>query len=164
VAELYLQGVYQNDIAKKFGVSQPTISKDLRTINKAWMDSALIPYNEAKNRELARVDVLEREYWKEYRASSESRRVVTSARKRGEKTSAGKVETVVKGAKDTGILRGVQWCIEQRCKILGLYEAQQVEHSGSVGVVAMTPEERASRLMAILTGVQEREKLGGVEA
>jgi hypothetical protein len=64
--------------------------------------------------ELAKIDHLEREYWAAWRDSKEP----------GEITSARPGRVTVKRVSRDGnptFLDGVAWCIEQRCKIFGLY-------------------------------------------
>lgn len=121
LAGLYLRGFSQVTIAKKIGVSQPQISKDLQLLYKRWRESSLVDFNEAKQRELQRVDVLEREYWRAWRESRKQMQRTREASTTG--FGANNVEEIIKEDQygDASMMRGVQWCIEQRCKILGLY-------------------------------------------
>ena len=63
IADLYLKGWIQADIAAEIGMAQQTVSNDIKALQKDWLASALIDFNEAKSQELAKVDRLEREYW-----------------------------------------------------------------------------------------------------
>jgi hypothetical protein len=121
VAELYLAGKHQTAIAEVFGVSQATISRDLDAIKKDWQESALVVFDEIKAKELAKVDNLEREYWDAWQES----KVLKSKDDDGEDVRLSKDG-------DPRFLSGVQWCIEQRLKIFGVYSAAKVEHSGDV--------------------------------
>ena len=69
ITGLYLTGKTQDAIAQELGVTQQQISYDLKTIQERWRKSALVDLNEAKQRELERIDVLEREYWQAWEAS-----------------------------------------------------------------------------------------------
>ena len=88
---MYLGGYTQSAIALELGVSRQQIGCDIQKILGRWRDEMVKDIDEAKSRELRRVDRLEREYWTLYRTNN---------------------------APET--LARVQWCIEQRCKILGL--------------------------------------------
>lgn len=118
IARRYLRGDIQADIARDLGVNQSTVSRDLAVVQGQWREDRVHDINERKNIELTRIDELEREYWEAWENSKEdeqTRKVV----KRGEKDV--RQEVTVKGqVGDASYLRGVQWCIEKRCQILGL--------------------------------------------
>lgn len=124
IAALYLRGKRQADIAAELGVSQPQVSYDLKEIHRRWRESTLVNINEAKHRELARIDALENEYWSAWeRSKNEVTKTTTSkSDKDGSKASITKEQRVG----DSAYLAGVQWCIEQRCKIFGIYEATKI--------------------------------------
>lgn len=123
-AALYLTGKRQAEIAAQLGVDQTQISYDLKVIQKRWRESMLVNINEAKHKELARIDELERTYWQAWRRSCEEKTKTRSGR-----TAEGIATASVEKDQMLGnpsYLAGVQWCIEQRCKIFGLYEAAKI--------------------------------------
>jgi len=132
ISELYLQGWLQVDIAAEVGVSQPTVSNDLKAIQKEWVKSTLIDFNEAKAQELAKVDNLERIYHAAWQRSCEDAETATQKQKGSvtkRKDEDGKfiaeqpaeVSKTRKGqAGDPRFLVGIQWCIDKRCKIKGI--------------------------------------------
>ena len=127
VAEMYLGGFTQAEIAHKWRVSQQQISQDLKYIHAAWLQAATMDFDRLKARELARINRLEREYW---RAWSESRgthekTVTTKSEGEGAYTKA-QIERE-QSAGDPRYLAGVQWCIEQRLKVFGVYAAQKLD-------------------------------------
>jgi predicted transcriptional regulator len=124
ITALYLRGTTQSDIGKELGVVQSQVSYDLKEIQKRWRESALVNINEVKQRELARIDELEIEYWQAWRRSiGEVTKTVTSRNAlRGDTASISK-ETL---NGNPAYLQGVQWCIEQRCKLFGIYEATKI--------------------------------------
>ena len=119
IADAYLRGCLQADIAIELGLSEATISRDLQVLHGEWLKSGLIDYNRAKAQELAKVDALEREYWGAWERSKGK-----AIRMRGQKKVNG--QTIVNTTEadnrdgDSRFLAGVQWCIERRCKILGI--------------------------------------------
>lgn len=128
IADLYLQGWTQAAIGDELHIDQSTVSRDLVALQEAWQESALIDINEAKARELAKVDRLEREYWVAWERSCEDAETV---KQRAIPVPAGtdgatapKVASVEKTSKgqagDPRFLAGVQWCIDRRCKIIGV--------------------------------------------
>lgn len=152
VARLYLAGKSQNEIAAEFNVNQSTISRDLEAIRKQWQEQALLHFDEIKARELARIDRLEREYWQAWERSQEDAETVKQVGtldSDGKKVKAGKAEKTSKGQSgNPSFLAGVQWCIEQRLKIFGVYEAIKVRQIGwqdevieSLRTGQLTPDE-----------------------
>jgi len=131
ISNKYLQGWIQADIAVELGISQSTVSNDIKAIQKSWLASGLRDFDTAKSRELAKVDRLEREYWEAWYRSREDSEVATS-RQSGKivkyQDGEGKFATeqpaiIIKSRKkqvgDPRFLAGIQWCIERRCKMMG---------------------------------------------
>jgi predicted XRE-type DNA-binding protein len=152
VAAMYLRGERQSQIAEKLGVTQQQVSYDVRSLRELWRKSALVDIDAAAGKELARIDEMEVAYWSEWERSREQqtkRRSLKTARsrpRRGKNQVAGddqmeteryaeEFEEVNDLLGDTRYLDGVQWCITQRCKILGLYAPvkSQSEISGKDG-------------------------------
>jgi len=139
IADMYLQGWTQARItehlnARKgidYQLSTRMIGYDLKSVQEAWRASALIDIDEAKARELAKVDRLEREYWDAWGRSCED---AETTRQEGDETGPSKVVKTSKGqAGDPRFLAGVQWCIERRCKIIGVDAPTRQEHTGRGG-------------------------------
>ncbi len=125
IARRYLRGDIQADIASDLGINQSTVSRDLAAIQEQWREERVHDINERKNIELARVDELEREYWQAWEKSKEDEQT-KKAVKRGDKDV--RQEITVKGqVGDASYLRGVQWCIEKRCQILGLDAPKNID-------------------------------------
>jgi len=132
ISDLYLQGWLQADIATEIGVSAPTVSRDLKALQGVWLESALIDFDEAKAREIAKVDRLEREYWEAWLRSCEDAETVRqeggSKNQDGKLKPPNKVIRTSKGqAGDPRFLQGIERCIDKRCKILGIDAPQKVE-------------------------------------
>ena len=118
IADLYLQGKTQVAIAEEISVDQSTVSRDLAVLQKEWIVSALVDIDAAKAQELAKVDRLEREYWSAWERSCED---AETLRQEGSGEKPSKIVKTSKGqAGDPRFLQGVQWCIERRCKIIGI--------------------------------------------
>src|SRR5581483_4024403 len=78
VAERYLRGETQWEIARTLGVSQGQVSRDLKAIRQEWLNSSVCNFNELKAREIAKVDELERTYWAAWEESKKTREVSTT--------------------------------------------------------------------------------------
>lgn len=128
VAEQYLAGQPQSAIAEKVGVNQSTISRYLRTLQTRWQAQAQEAFEAKLARELARIDRLEREHWEAWARSQQDAETVRqkqtgkgdTAKVEAEKTTRGQVG-------DPRFLDGIQWCIEQRLKIMGAYAPTKLE-------------------------------------
>lgn len=121
IAKLYLQGWYQWDIAKEIGCDQSTVSRNLEAIRKQWKEAAVRDFNEAKEKELAKIDVLEQTYWESWMRSLTEKETTSTKRTKRDKQTADEA-SIKKEHRDGNpdFLRGVQWCINKRCEILGL--------------------------------------------
>jgi murein L,D-transpeptidase YafK len=73
VARLYLQQRTQAEIACAVSVNQGTVSRDLKAIQAEWQRQRLDDFTQAKQRELARIDQVEREYWEAWERSCQDR-------------------------------------------------------------------------------------------
>jgi len=127
IARLYLRGEYQSEIAKRLDISQPTVSNDLKVIQEQWKVDRVDDINERKNIELAKIDALEIEYWSAW-TESQKNEETKKAVKIGDKQV--KQEMISKGQSgNPAFLRGVEWCINKRCDLLGLDAPKKSELS-----------------------------------
>jgi hypothetical protein len=117
---LYFEGKTQAEIAVELQITQQQVSYDLKTLQTRWTQQANAKIDEAKAKELAKLDNLEREYWAAWLDSKKEFRGTTAERTRG-KNFGTKVQ-IKKERRDGDprYLDGVMSCIERRCKILGL--------------------------------------------
>lgn len=132
ITELYLRGKKQSEIAATLGLSQGMISNDLKVIQRRWRESTAMNLDEAKAKELARLDELEREFWSAWEASKGER---TQARQEKNNAGATVKASMMKEQRDgnPAFLTGVLNCIDRRCKLLGLDAATKQEMSGPGG-------------------------------
>ncbi|MCC6457266.1 MAG: hypothetical protein IT328_20095 [Caldilineaceae bacterium] len=127
IAELYLTGHTQAEIANVIGLTQQIVSRDLATIQQRWEEQSTIALDAAKRRELARIDELERTYWEAWRRSLEQvTKTKTKRNHMGDEAIVIREET----SGNPAFLAGVQNCIDQRCKLLGLYAPAKAVVSG----------------------------------
>lgn len=93
VAEKYLQGRTQAEIARQLSVSQATVSSDLKAIRRVWRDSQIRDFDEAVELELQKLQLLEREAWEGWQRSQQplelTRVVQGEGGKKAEKTVRG---------------------------------------------------------------------------
>lgn len=162
IAEMYLQGYKQADIAAQLDVTQQQISYDLKKLQERWLKSSLRSFEAAKAEELAKIDELERIYHDAWRRSMgeieiksvDRERVVFDAENKMHKGSealgiplfdkdgvtVGKegeiVRTSVRTEKRVGeakYLDGVKWCVEQRTKIFGIAAPTKIAPTDPTG-------------------------------
>lgn len=145
VAALYLRNYTQQEIARELDCTQALISLDLKEIRKQWIASGVMDFNERRSQELAKIDHLEQTYWEAWDRSCQPKEG-TSKKKQTTGGSAGgddddgskdRFEVSTKVEPRDGnpeFLRGVERCIEQRCKLLQLI-TQQVEMRGMAALV-----------------------------
>jgi hypothetical protein len=131
IAAMYLRGMYQSEIAAELGVSQPQISYDLKAIQAQWRATTTLDLDEAKQREIARIDELERTYWQAWEESKGERTRQSQESggvdHRGQPIIKKRSLTKESMLGNPAYLVGVQWCISERCKLLGIYAAVKQE-------------------------------------
>jgi hypothetical protein len=79
VAEMYLRGQTQWQIAHQMGVNQAQISRDLKVIRREWLNSAVQDFDARKAQELAKIDAVEAEAWTAWKRSQEPSEVVKAS-------------------------------------------------------------------------------------
>lgn len=122
VSRFYLTGTPQYEIGRQLGVVDSQISYDLKVIQKRWQQSQLTNYETRRARELARINTIEREAWEGWRRSQQGRETsITEQLDMGDQTCF-KTQLKKEGqVGDPRFLATVLRCVEERCKIFGLY-------------------------------------------
>lgn len=163
LAERYLRGEYQADIAASMGVQQSTISKDLRELQRRWQAASVTAMDAMKAEQLAKIDELERTYWEAWARSKEDAEI-TVTKTRGLKikktdtvpVTGGELLTATNHTEVTGapfetmhrtegqvgnpaFLAGVQWCINKRCELFGLDAPRKVEWRQEAAAKGLDP-------------------------
>ena len=154
---MYLRSEPQWKIAQHFGVHPGQISRDLLVIQKQWQEQTQLNLDEAKARELAKLDEIERqawEAWEKSRKDAETMEVTGTAQ-----GGKGKPETVRKTTKgqagDSRFLAIVLECQKRRAEILGLDAPRKLEHGGIDGgpiPIQLNDEQIIERARAIING------------
>ncbi len=117
VAELYLRSWTQTAIAERLGVTQPTICEDLKRIRQQWRESAIRDFDAAREQELQKLDLVEREAWA---AWERSQQVQESTRVTQDGSGKRAQKTVEHPVGDPRYLEQVHKCIAARRALLGL--------------------------------------------
>jgi hypothetical protein len=147
IAELYLQGKTQSEIAASLGkerayaVTQQTISRDLSAIEARWATASEAKLDAAKAKELAKIDSLERTYWTAWEASCKAKTISSAEESKGgtgKRASSMAKKSVRKEERDgnPAFLAGVLECIQRRCRLLGLDAPEKHNITGSIDIAA----------------------------
>jgi len=158
ISDLYHDGRIQADIAKETGLSQATVSRDIKALQRDWLKSALIDFDKAKARELSKIDNLERIYRKAWERSCEDAETTTQKMVGDPKTGRKEMSKTAKGqVGDPRFLQGIQWCIDRRCKILGVDAPTKIAPTDPTGTkeYALSDRERTMRIAALLGAQQD---------
>jgi len=117
VTAWYLQGDTQMEIADRLGLSRQQIGYDLKIIQAQWRDATAFDLDEAKAKELARLDHLEREAWQGWARSQLDKQVSTT-----KELASGTRNSIQQTGQvgDTRFLDVILGVMKQRCKLLGL--------------------------------------------
>ncbi|MFQ6026919.1 MAG: hypothetical protein ACE5Q6_05315 [Dehalococcoidia bacterium] len=135
ISGYYLRGLTQAEIGKRLDLTQQMVSYDLKAIQEQWRKNTTINLDEAKLKELARIDALERTYWAAWESSLAEKETDSTERREGA-TSVSTKASIKKEQRDgnPAFLEGVMNCIKERSKLLGLYAAVKTESDVSLRV------------------------------
>lgn len=154
ISKLYIAGKDQMTIAEMLGISQPTVSRGIKELQKEWAEERVNNIDEAKKTELAKIDHLELLYLAGWQRSLND-----SVKETSGKMSTGDVDYTVTEAQsgDPRFLDGAMNCVKQRCAILGVEAPKKTEHSGEIKTDLKVDDERFNTAIASLTdAVRER--------
>lgn len=134
VAEMYLRGAYQSQIAEELGIDQSTVSRDLAELRKEWLERSINHIEQKKANELAKLDQLELTYWDAWERSKLNAETIIER-----KTPLGHIsETKTQGqVGNPAFLAGVMSCINKRCEILGIDAPKKVDLGNQPIVVTL---------------------------
>lgn len=158
IAERYCQGATLVRIAvelrdrfypdkEPFNVSN--ISRDIQIVVGRWQRAAIFTIDQYKAIEIQKINTLEQEYYDAWMRSKESReRTVTERLERGgDEDNLARIRARIASEERDGnpnFLAGVQWCIDRRCKLLGLDTPAKIDNSGEVKLHVVYENRRAS--------------------
>lgn len=139
IAKYYLEGRFQHEIADVLNLSQQQVSYDIKAIQQYWQEKYEYQLDELRSQELARIDHLERTYWNAWEKSQMPKDITTTG-KDGDRVRVAKRSEQRNG--NPAYLSGVQWCIDRRCKLLGLDAPikAQINAQLDVGELEFNPE------------------------
>ena len=138
LAGLYLHGVSTADTAVRVGLTRRTVQAELMCIKTEWRTRTQIDFESAIAQQLDRVDLVEKYAFEEWERSLTRKTVET---KQAVRTVNGQVDRATLRA-ETGngnpvYLARMSWCIEHRCRILGLEKPREVTPQGTFVDIAM---------------------------
>jgi predicted transcriptional regulator len=117
VADLYLKGWSQMAIAAHLGLSQATISNDLKAIQAQWRESSVRDFDSARERELRKLDRVERESWAAWERSQKPTQSAVMSTDGSEQRTQ---KTVKEQCGDPRFLEQIVRCIASRRALLGI--------------------------------------------
>lgn len=124
LSELNLKRWTQARMAQELGVSTRQIKRDLKIIRQRWQETQVANVGTRCAREIAKIDLVEREAWDAWDKSKQDAETRTERIRKGKASGPGNsVEVSIRTegqAGDATYLKTVLDCIERRCKLLGL--------------------------------------------
>lgn len=162
VARLSLKGLSQDEIAIELGLSQATVSRDLKAVRDQWSQKALRDIEEAKAQILAELAEVRREAWEAWERSKRDIEVKTSEMSFGEEaegegrpaTLQKQVEKIEGRNPDPMYLKRIHESLSSQSKILGI-ETNVHKLTGFDGGPIQISEVR-KRVAGRIAGIAER--------
>ena len=139
ISRLYLHGYSVETIASQTGLGERLVQAEITAIRKDWLSRTHLNMQQATFQQLDRIDAIEHEA---HQGWIRSLGPVTVETRQATTTARGTVNraTVRSGGERDGnpaFLAQMAWCVEQRCKILGLEKPVAVEVRGTFAEIAM---------------------------
>lgn len=169
IARLYLRGKSQQAITDDLNtqyyqnnpISRHQISYDIRLIIERWERSAVNHIEQRKAQELAKLNEIEAAAWDGFERSLQNKEeTIKGTTPKGHQD----ITKIVGQAGDPRYLDIALKCVDKRCQILGLDAPTKIAPTDPTGQKeysgAMSDEERAARIAAILSQVQQRQTNG----
>lgn len=150
VADLYVQGYMQWQIAEKLNVTQGTICTDLQRLHKEWRESRIRDFDAARELEIQKLDRLEREAWA---AWERSQKPSQSAEFKDDALNTPTKKRVKNQNGDPRFLVVVHQCIASRRALLGLDALPPLPKEDTDGSAKPT-----ERLVSLITELRDRER------
>ena len=128
IEEMHLKGKPSHEIAsylsnnRPYTITRQQIDYDLKKIEQRWSQSNLDKITKYKDTEIAKINLLCRTYWDAWERSCSDKQITNSEQSDGD--AGTKRRAALKKENRDGnpaFLSGVQWCIEEICKIKGLH-------------------------------------------
>jgi len=125
-------------MAVRVGLTRRTVQAELVAIRDDWKGRTQIDFESAIAQQLDRVDLVEKYAFEGWERSLTRKAVET---KQAVRTVNGQVDRATLRAEtgngDPAFLARMSWCIEQRCRILGLEKPREVTVQGTFVEIAM---------------------------
>jgi len=119
VAELTLKGLTQSEIAGRLGVTQPTVSNDLKAIRAAWRQATLRDFDATFSEQLEMLSLIQREAWEAWeRSKGPGHTAVIQGAGEGEPSKTR--QTIKRQTGDPRFLEQLQKCLAASRALLGL--------------------------------------------
>jgi|GEM_PF-1399300 len=155
VAELTLRGLKQDEIARRLGVNQSTIGRDLDMVRGEWRQSAIRDFDEARGQELEKLALIETEAWAAWQRSQQPLQAASLANgKDGQRSSS----SLKHQYGDPRFLDQINKCVTQRCILLGLQPAAVTRED--IADAREPVEVRRERVFGLLAQLGQRERIG----
>lgn len=142
-ARLWCQGRTLRQIAEEITASRPyrigytQVRNDMEAVLKEWRSERMDLMQDHVTAELARINHMEATAWAEWDRSRLDRQRKITKRTTGDAGAKDEAGITTEGRLgDPRYLATVQWCIERRCRMLGLDAPEKHEHA----VVFRDPE------------------------
>jgi site-specific recombinase XerD len=155
VAHLYTQGYTQMKIAERLGVSQATVSGDLKLIERQWRSDAVRDFDLCREHELEKLSLIEQEAWQAWERSQKPQQSADLSDDGSNRPSRKRIRNQYG---DPRFLALVNQCIATRRALLGLDLLPASMESGLHAHISL--EERRSQVVALITSLGQRPAIG----
>jgi len=129
IAQLAEEGIINSETGGPWSIE--TIHNDIQIAKQVWRAGTLRNMEEIKDRELHKIDLMEKEAWGGWYRSKELRQLQIKETREGKKSTVSKVPGFHDG--DTKFLTLILTCHQRRSEVLGLSAPKKTELTGKNG-------------------------------
>ena len=137
VARLFSEGRSQSAIARALGVSEPTVSRDVRAAYDLWRQERAEVARHLGDLTLERLEALQAAAWDAWRRSQQDAVHVT------EHPDGSKTTTTTPQGGSAAYLNAIIKAIDRQCKLLGLYARREPQTCVPPPVVEVVVQHRS---------------------
>jgi hypothetical protein len=127
MVKLWCQGTPIHKIAERLNVSDRTVWTDLGDLRRQWVNEMRSSVDECVAEQFKKIDHLETTAYSAWLRSCEVEETTQSTASDSPRGKLSKITRTHKGKPgDPRFLQQVQWCIEQRLKLVGAYAPERL--------------------------------------
>lgn len=135
VSELYVKGYNYQQIADNLSLTRRQVEKDVSALMTRWQHSYVEDIHMYKVAELEKINLIEKEAWVAWERSKGGKKINTKTLQESDQFGRSRTSSITdqESHGDIQYLQTIQWCVNQRARILGIFAPAKVAATDVTG-------------------------------